>query len=93
MARKPRRRRTAILAAYLITGAIVLQLGPVCATAANTAIVAFDFGKLVDAQGYLFGVFQVCGGGQTDAVTTPTGTISTNGNLIWDCPATTSTGG
>jgi hypothetical protein len=83
-----------VLAAYLVTGAIVLQLGPVCAMAANTGIVAFDFNTLVDANGKLFGIFQVCNvTGVTNSNTVSGTTVTTGGNLLTDCPIVTQTSG
>jgi hypothetical protein len=88
-----RRRRTAKIAAYLLTGAFLLQLGgPACAMLGSTAIAGFDFGALMDNNGKLFGLFNVCGVPNyeyVDANNVPVSSVlNTGDDLIFDCPIT-----
>ncbi|HVP10220.1 MAG TPA: hypothetical protein VMV94_03430 [Phycisphaerae bacterium] len=87
MTQKRRRRRLAVITAYLITGAIVLQLGPVCSVAATTSLSALPWSMLVDANGRLFGIFQVCNvSNTTTGTTTGSTTAALTGDLIFGCP-------
>jgi hypothetical protein len=94
-----RRRRTAKIAALLMTGAIVLQLGPLCSLAGSTALSALDLTGLLDSNGKLFGLFQLCGNTQNStsvAINGSTaGSTTTNlggsGDLIYHCPVVTTT--
>lgn len=97
---KRRRRRTAVIAAFLMTGAIVLQVGPFCSLAANTGVAALDLGPLLYPNGSLFGVFNLCGNPDVVNVDATGATISTVGfadDLVFNCPVTfntvTTTGG
>lgn len=65
MARSKRRRRIGLIAGFLMTGAIVLQIGPLCAVAGGTGLVSAA-GTFIDSEGRLFGLFDVCG--QQDVV-------------------------
>lgn len=60
MARSKRRRRIGLIAGFLMTGAIVLQIGPLCAVAGGTGLVSAA-GTFIDSEGRLFGLFDVCG--------------------------------
>jgi hypothetical protein len=87
MIRNLRRRRTAKIAALLMTGAIVLQLGPLCSLAGSTALSALDLTPLLDANGKLFGIFQLCNNSTTSITTgTTTTSVATGGDLIFHCP-------
>lgn len=57
-----RRLRIAVLAGYLATGAIILQLGPFC-TIANTTTTAglSQSGFFIDENGNFLGLLPVCG--------------------------------
>lgn len=82
MARRKRHLRR-VIAAYLVTGAIVMQLGPVCSLAGGMGL-ASSAGTLIDANGRLLGLFNVCGAQDivyTDAQGIPTGSVTdTSGN-------------
>lgn len=57
-----RRLRIAVLAGYLATGAIVLQLGPFCTMASSTATTGVaQSGFLIDPNGNFLGLVPVCG--------------------------------
>ncbi len=91
---KRRRRRSTVLAAYLICGAIVLQLGPMCSMLGNTGIAAFDFSIFLDENEMLFGLFNVCGVPNTlrvdeDGIPLTGATIqNSEDDFIFDCPVT-----
>jgi hypothetical protein len=91
---KRRRRRSSVLAAYLICGAIVLQLGPMCSVVGNTGIAAFDFSMLLDENESLFGLFYPCGRPNTLRVDENGDPIAgaeienTEDDMIYDCPVT-----
>jgi len=57
-----RRLRIAVLASYLATGAIIMQLGPFCTVAGSTATAgAAQSGFFIDANGNFLGLLPVCG--------------------------------
>ena len=57
-----RRLRIAVLAGYLATGAIVLQLGPFCAIANTTTTAGLSqSGFFIDENGNFLGLLPVCG--------------------------------
>ncbi len=85
-------RRVARLAAYLVTGAILLQFGGCIAMALNSGAAAFDAGILLDENELLFGVFAPCGRPNVQFVNVngvPTEDVRyAEDDLIWDCPIT-----
>ncbi len=86
-----KRRRISILAGYILAGAVLLQLGPCISMILPLGAAAFDVGALLDENGYLFGLFNLCGrmniqyvdkdGNPTDG-----DVLYTEDDLIWDCP-------
>jgi len=57
-----RRLRIAVLASYLATGAIIMQLGPFCTVASSTATTGVaQSGFLIDGNGNFLGLLPVCG--------------------------------
>jgi hypothetical protein len=57
-----RRLRFAVLAGYLATGAIVMQLGPFCTIASSTTTAGIaQSGFLIDGSGNFLGLLPVCG--------------------------------
>jgi hypothetical protein len=92
MDQKRRRRRTAAIVALLATGAIVLQVGPVCSLFAGSGVAAFDTSLLLDSNEMLFGVFKVCGTPDVqyvDSSGNPVGTVQNGADdLIFHCPVT-----
>lgn len=57
-----RRLRIAVLASYLATGAIVMQLGPFCTIASSTSTAGIaQSGFLIDENGNFLGLLPVCG--------------------------------
>ena len=57
-----RRLRIAVLAGYLATGAIVMQLGPFCTIASSTTTAGIaQSGFLIDENGNFLGLLPVCG--------------------------------
>ncbi len=92
MARKRRGGRTAVLAAYLVTGALILQIGPMCSMLSTFGVAAFDFSTLLDENERFLGVFAPCGVPNTievDELGRPIGEIqNTEDDLIYDCPVT-----
>jgi hypothetical protein len=99
MTRNPRSRRTAKIAALLMTGAIVLQLGPLCSLAGSTALSALDLTGLLDSNGKFLGLFQLCSNTQSstsiDVNGSTAGSTTTSlggsGDLIYHCPVVTTT--
>lgn len=92
MARKRRGGKTALLAAYLLTGALVLQIGPMCSMLTTFGAAAFDFSTLLDENERFLGVFAPCGVPNTitvDEQGIPTGEVqNSEDDLIFDCPVT-----
>jgi len=102
MVRNRRRRRIGLIAGYLMTGAIILQLGPACIMAGGTAM-GSSIGTLIDANGRFLGLFNVCGQPNVvyvDAQGVPTDSDTTEGgatvvvvdfrgdDLMYGCPVT-----
>lgn len=102
MVRTKRRRRIGLIAGYLMTGAIMLQLGPACIMAGGTAM-ASSVSTLIDGNGRLLGLFNVCGqpnivyvdaqGIPTDSSASEAGgtvvTVDFSGDdLMFGCPVT-----
>ena len=57
-----RRLRIAVLASYLATGAIIMQLGPFCTIAGSTTTAGVaQSGFLIDENGNFLGLVPVCG--------------------------------
>lgn len=57
-----RRLRIAVLASYLATGAIVMQLGPFCTIASTTSTAGLSqSGFFIDENGNFLGLLPVCG--------------------------------
>lgn len=57
-----RRLRIAVLASYLATGAIIMQLGPFCTIASSTTTAGVaQSGFLIDENGNFLGLLPVCG--------------------------------
>lgn len=77
MTRMIRRRKTVKLAAYLLAGAFILQLGPFCSMAASQGLLSFDKSLLLGDDESLLGtgLFFPCGVPNTVLV-------DQNGNLI-----------
>lgn len=57
-----RRLRIAVLASYLATGGIIMQLGPFCTVASSTATAGTaQSGFFIDENGNFLGLLPVCG--------------------------------
>jgi hypothetical protein len=88
-----KRRRIARLAAYMMVGAFLMQLGPCMVMGLSNATAAFNFSSLLDQNGYFLGIFAMCGRPnvqQVDANGVPSGGILyTEDDLLVDCPFTT----
>ncbi len=101
MKRMTRRRRTVLLATYLLAGSFILQLGPVCSLAATQGLTSFDVSLLLGEDESLFGlgIWYPCGEPnirQYDQNGIPVGdVINAEDDLIVGCPITriTVTGG
>lgn len=85
-----RRTRLVLLAGYLASGGLVLQLGPVCTLAGSTATTgAASSGVLIDDNGNFLGLFNVCG--QPDVLIVdengvPGDLLNTADDLMLGCP-------
>jgi hypothetical protein len=101
MVRNKRRRRIGLIAGYLVTGAIILQLGPLCTLAGSTAL-GSSIGSLIDTNGRFLGLLNVCGqqdivyvdaqGVPTDTETPASGSgtvpvvVNNGDDLMYGCP-------
>lgn len=88
-----RRRRIATVAALLMTGAIVMQVGPACAMLGNFGLAAFDFSAALDENEQFAGLLSPCGRPNVMYVTEDgipvTGIVYYTGDdMIFDCPVT-----
>ncbi len=87
-----RQRRTATVAALLMTGAIVLQVGPACAMLGNLGLASFDFSTVLDENEQFLGLFSPCGRPDVlyvDEDGTPLSDVYySDDNMIFDCPVT-----
>ncbi len=86
-----KRRRVSVLAGYILAGAFLLQLGPCISMLLPLGAAAFDVSALLDENGYLFGIFNLCGRTNIqyvdeDGVPTDGDILYTEDDLIWDCP-------
>lgn len=84
-----RRTRIAFLAAYLSIGGIVVQLAGCFDIAATTGLASLDVSLLTDAEGRLFGVFNVCGIPDilvVDQNGVPIDILNTEDDLVFNCP-------
>ena len=91
MTRVKKRGRLVVLASYLVTGALLLQLGGCLTMALQTGVTAFDFSRLLDDNDLIMGIFAPCGaqnymyvdedGNPIDGVV-----YGTEDDLLWDCP-------
>ncbi len=85
------RRRVALLAAFVLSGAFMMQLGPCFSMLLNTSAAAYDAGTLLDEDGLLLGIFAPCGQPNVrfiDADGTVGEIINAEDDLIADCPVT-----
>lgn len=83
-----RRSRVWILAGYLFAGAIVLQWGACWTVGANTLVQPISQ-NLVNSDGELFGLFNVCGIPDVIVVGESGGTVQfTEDDLVTVCPVT-----
>ena len=97
---KKRRARLLVLAGYLAIGGLVTQLGACWIVGANTLIAPVTT-SLIDTNGKLFGLFNMCGVPDTITRDTATGVFGTVQNteddLLTVCPVqvieTTTTSG
>ena len=89
MRKSKSRRGVAVLAAYLLAGAFLMQLGPCLSMAFNTGVTAFDVGTLLDENELFLGVFAPCGRPNVqivDADGVPQGEVLYTGDdMIFDC--------
>ena len=84
------RRRWLSLAAYLTTGAVIAQLSA-CYTIAGTTIAPGTSELLIDANGRVLGIFNVCGVADVqliDADGVPGPVLFTEDDLMHGCPIT-----
>jgi len=84
-----RKKRVALLSAYLLSGAFLLQLGP-CLQMGLAAGAASAPGVFLNDQGQAFGIFNVCGVPNQIAVS-PDGLIigqvlNAGDDLVFGCP-------
>ena len=90
MTNAKRRGRIAVLAAYLMAGAFLMQLGPCMVMGLSTGTAAFNFGSLLDENGVFLGIFAMCGRPNIqyfNADGSPNGGVRyTEDDLIYDCP-------
>lgn len=86
-----RLRRKVKLAGYLATGALVLQFGQACTIFNSVATAGIGTsGFLIDNNGSLFGIFNVCGQQNIQTVTpegVPVNLLNTEDDLMFGCPA------
>jgi hypothetical protein len=89
MRKSKSRRGVAVLAAYLLAGAFLMQLGACLSMALNTGAVAFDASTLLDENELFLGVFAPCGRPNVqmvDADGVPQGEVLYTGDdMIFDC--------
>ena len=94
MMRKTRRRRTVLLASYLLAGAFLMQLGPLCSIVASQGVATFDVSLLLGEDESLFGMgmFYPCGEPNVVRVDQDGNIISdvlnTEDDFIYGCPIT-----
>lgn len=88
-----RSRRISVIARYMAVGAIITQLGPLC-TIGNSALTSGigRSGVLIDPEGRLFGVLNVCGTPNIQGVDADGNaigdTINAGDDLLYGCPST-----
>lgn len=92
-----RRLRMTVLAGYLATGAIIMQLGPFCTIASSTTTAGVaQSGFLIDENGNFLGLLPVCGTpnvlvgreqpNNPDDVVFEAATRNTEDDLLVGCP-------
>ena len=92
MTNAKKRGRIAVLAAYLMAGAFLMQLGPCMVMGLSTGTAGFNFGSLLDQNGVFLGIFAMCGRPNIQYVdqngVPDGGILYTEDDIIYDCPFT-----